>query len=206
MKYRIYSPSGNDTALVLGDGYANYKALNDEIMRKHPHVEQVGFLNQAQPKLTMAGGEFCGNAVRCAAFYYLHGQPGRIEIETCAGGISCGIDENREVWLALAKPAWREITQGIYFVELDGIRHIVVTAENEQALGVMFYKDNTLKPIVYVPAVDTCVNETACLSGTVAVASVLGRDVVIGQPSGKALSCQVGERIIVRGEVREIEF
>ena len=38
-------------------------------MRKHPEVEQVGFvsLDGGFPSLRMAGGEFCGNASMSAA-------------------------------------------------------------------------------------------------------------------------------------------
>ena len=65
MRYRIFDPTGNVTALVED---AVEPALQPEaaaeIMRVHPEVEQVGFvsLNGALPSLRMAGGEFCGNA------------------------------------------------------------------------------------------------------------------------------------------------
>lgn len=70
MRYRIFDPTGNVTALVED---AVEPALQPEaaaeIMRKHPEVEQVGFvsLDGALPSLRMAGGEFCGNASMSAA-------------------------------------------------------------------------------------------------------------------------------------------
>ena len=70
MRYRIFDPTGNITALVED---AVEPALQPEaaagIMRQHPEVEQVGFvsLSGALPSLRMAGGEFCGNASMSAA-------------------------------------------------------------------------------------------------------------------------------------------
>ena len=70
MRYRIFDPTGNVTALVED---AVEPALQPEaaveIMRLHPEVEQVGFvsLDGGFPSLRMAGGEFCGNASISAA-------------------------------------------------------------------------------------------------------------------------------------------
>ncbi len=70
MRYRIFDPTGNVTALVED---AVEPALQPEaaaeIMRLHPEVEQVGFvsLSGGLPSLRMAGGEFCGNASMSAA-------------------------------------------------------------------------------------------------------------------------------------------
>ena len=70
MRYRIFDPTGNLTALVED---AVEPALQPEaaagIMREHPEVEQVGFVSfeGALPALRMAGGEFCGNASMSAA-------------------------------------------------------------------------------------------------------------------------------------------
>ena len=45
-KYYIYSPSGNDTALVQGivESDAVKKKISDEILKRNPNIEQVGFL------------------------------------------------------------------------------------------------------------------------------------------------------------------
>ena len=70
MRYRIFDPTGNVTALVED---AVEPALQPEaaaeIMRLHPEIEQVGFVSfeGALPALRMAGGEFCGNASISAA-------------------------------------------------------------------------------------------------------------------------------------------
>ena len=91
--YTILDPTGNITALVENDvPVARQPSIAASIMRRHPEVEQVGFVsicgdaagaghgvaavNDAAaangvapllPSLRMAGGEFCGNASMCAA-------------------------------------------------------------------------------------------------------------------------------------------
>ncbi len=70
--YKIYIPSGNPTALVIGieKDLEKRKEINNAIMSKYDFIEQVGFINPNNPELIMAGGEFCGNATRCAINYY----------------------------------------------------------------------------------------------------------------------------------------
>ena len=73
--YSILDPTGNITALVESAVEpGGQPALAAGLMRRHPEVEQVGFLRPAAPgdekvacELRMAGGEFCGNASMCAA-------------------------------------------------------------------------------------------------------------------------------------------
>ena len=56
----------------------NEKKINDFIMKKHKNVEQVGFINiNGIKELQMAGGEFCENATRSAAYSYLNGKQGK---------------------------------------------------------------------------------------------------------------------------------
>lgn len=73
IKYQIFDPSGNITALVEGDMFTpeERKIINDAIMAAHAEVEQVGFVSEDAPAMTMAGGEFCGNATRSAIMHYL---------------------------------------------------------------------------------------------------------------------------------------
>lgn len=84
MRYSIIDPTGNITALVEDAiAVAKQPAVALDIMRRHPEVEQVGFVRmllqpegktrEAEPpvELRMAGGEFCGNASMSAAALYL---------------------------------------------------------------------------------------------------------------------------------------
>ena len=87
-EYYMYSPGGNDTALVL-KGVKNSKTrkiISDKIMEENLNIEQVGFIDTDSNKLTMAGGEFCGNATRCAIYEFLKGREGKIDIEVSGCG------------------------------------------------------------------------------------------------------------------------
>lgn len=136
IEYRIYKPSGNDTALVNGIDFNDKKKknINDEIMKKHNNVEQVGFLNNDKYELQMAGGEFCGNATRSAVYSYLDGKEGNIHITVNKDKIlEAGIDKNGKVWteIPLYKASdWIDNTQkGIYIVKMEGMRTIVIKSD-----------------------------------------------------------------------------
>ncbi len=133
--YYIYSPCGNDTALVEGTRFSRKekKMINDAIMERHSNVEQVGFVEKdGGCRLIMAGGEFCGNATRCAAFYYLKGKSGEIDIEVSGTEhlIKAGIDKAENVWshipIYTGNDAVTFMEQGIYQIKMDGITHIIV--------------------------------------------------------------------------------
>lgn len=80
MRYHIFDPTGNITALVSDSvDVTDQPRMAARIMRRHPEVEQVGFVGYPDAsstgsctdfELRMAGGEFCGNASMCAAVYY----------------------------------------------------------------------------------------------------------------------------------------
>ena len=73
VRYSIWDPSGNITALVESPvPVERQSAVAAELMARHPAVEQLGFVSwQAEDGtdavLRMAGGEFCGNASMSAA-------------------------------------------------------------------------------------------------------------------------------------------
>ena len=145
VQYISFLPGGNKTALVIGDGYgaAERKLINGAIMEQDPEIEQVGFVKaltgpDCPPSLQMAGGEFCGNATRSAAYYYLGGRPGELTM-TVSGGekVSCGVCENGDAWceipLGTGDPDTGKqietVAPGITQVSLAGITHLVVEPE-----------------------------------------------------------------------------
>ena len=82
VQYSIFDPTGNITALVESPAdEAVQMEVAAEIMRRHPEVEQVGFVrfysdDESEPgapevSLIMAGGEFCGIAALSAAALYI---------------------------------------------------------------------------------------------------------------------------------------
>ena len=145
--FRILVPGGNDTALVYGipqdlEESSRY-AIDSQIRNKYKNVEQVGFVglaNMENPWLTMAGGEFCGNATRAAAWYYLQGAPGSIEIAVSGVPykLNAGVKSSHEAWSQMPIRGKREVDAGIYLVELEGISHIVMMQEkSKQYLDVL---------------------------------------------------------------------
>ena len=155
VKYMDFLPGGNKTALVIGDEYDSdsRKIINDAIMTADPEIEQVGFVKAsdpedfpqdlpAAPSLEMAGGEFCGNATRSAAYYYLQGCPGALTMTVSGGNqVRCGVHENGDAWCEIpllnghTEAASAGTTQtvdvapGIYKVRLSGITHLVLEPE-----------------------------------------------------------------------------
>ena len=72
MRYCILNPTGNITAIVTDPVPAeDYPSIAAKVMEIEPTAEQVGFLlpgdEEYDAKLSMAGGEFCGNASMSAA-------------------------------------------------------------------------------------------------------------------------------------------
>ena len=223
ISYKIFNPAGNITALVLGDEYnlEQKKLINKKIMEKEPKVEQVGFLSQKYKRLTMAGGEFCGNATRCAMLYYIEGQQS-IELEINNHIINAGINVKEGVWCEISIEQYKitKINKNIYKVVLKGITILVVkdiisyknfkqNAKelinkynlNDDAVGVMFVDrvESIIKmyPIVWVREIDTFFFENACGSGTIAVAMLeswltnTSREYHIIQHSGETLIAEI---------------
>ncbi len=135
IKYTIYRPGGNETALVRGlvTNPLKRKQINDEIMRRFPNVEQVGFVNSnlEPPELMMAGGEFCGNATRSAAWEFLQGQVGEISIKVSGAPyrLRAGVDEAGNAWAQMPIRAQYnsviKIDDQNYMVELEGITQVI---------------------------------------------------------------------------------
>ena len=134
VSYVIFVPGGNATALVEKLGYTPEvrKAINDKIMADNSElVEQVGFVERgSQPELKMAGGEFCGNATRSAAFYYLNGKPGEIKIKVNEDYINAGVYENGDAWceipLYFGDDVIVELETGIHKVKMNGMTTLVI--------------------------------------------------------------------------------
>lgn len=140
--YQIFTPGGNTTALVfdLVDNLQVRKSINDNIMKKFPYVEQVGFLSTdvSKPQLVMAGGEFCGNATRCAAWHYLNGTHGELSLKVSGvcNQLKAGVTKKGEVWAEIPTIGTLndviEFKQGFFLVKLEGILHVVVMPEQSK--------------------------------------------------------------------------
>ncbi len=178
--------------------------------------------SDAIARIEMFGGEFCGNATRSAIWLATGGKDAKGRIET--SGIDRPLDftaENGNVTLAMPLPNTsdfiREVEEGA-LVQLDGISQLVVTEQSiaqtprqllkhlldenkydlstQPAVGVTYYNQVTNKAqfCVWVKAINTIFDETACGSGTSAIGIALATkaqssiNVAVLQPSGEIIS------------------
>ncbi len=134
----ILRPGGNDTALVPGLNWTKIemKLINDRIMNLYKNVEQVGFIDLKKPELQMAGGEFCGNATRSAAYLALKGKLGEINIKVSGVNktLKAGIDLQGNTWSQM--PIYEDsklIKQNKKYsvVPLVGITLVVINRKNK---------------------------------------------------------------------------
>lgn len=153
MRYAIFDPTGNVTALVE-DPVARdlHQAVARRIMVAHPEVEQVGFVESgpcggASGRLTMAGGEFCGNAtMSAAALLALRGHvgsdPGALSLRLWVSGAQDPVEvrmrsiDGTTFEGAVRMPparsvervvlAWADVSAEVPVVFMEGISHAVV--------------------------------------------------------------------------------
>ena len=95
----------------------------------------------------MAGGEFCGNATRSAAHFYLNGLPGKISININGKLINAGVYENGDSWCEIPliedkSKMVEKIEDGIYKVLMDGMVTLVIL---EEKAAPYLQNKNTLK-------------------------------------------------------------
>lgn len=210
LKIAILNPAGNVTAIVLSAVAPERRAALAERLLALPelHIEQAAFLVPPQfggeIRLEMMGGEFCGNALRCAGFYQAlcRGEQGKCcimaEISGADGVLPVMVDVGQGI-VSTTMPLpvsvealdWPEAS--VHRVTFDGITHWVIDrAEPDDALvqravagsgdapavGSIFLNRATgaIRPIVYVRQTGSCVAETSCASGSTAAAVVLAAD------------------------------
>lgn len=134
VEYIKFIPGGNDTALVLKKDYTPEEkfAINKAILNYDTSIEQVGFVDANQsPELQMAGGEFCGNATRSSAFYYLQGKKGTTKVMVnCKDIVNAGVYKNGNAWCEIPLYYGDDVIikkePGIYQVKMKGMVSVVV--------------------------------------------------------------------------------
>lgn len=176
-------------------------------------------------RLQMMGGEFCGNAT--SAFFYtlasrLKIKDGFVEVSGKAAPLHVSVSENivtlsfRESVTLLPRPS----ASAAALVEMEGISHLLCTGPipvdkaasarqlmqehgllEHPAAGVIFLEEHSngvsITPVVWVKATQSLIAESACASGSMAVALWLSaqkparpQPVEIRQPSGDVISLQ----------------
>lgn len=210
----VLDPAGNVTAIVCSDVPAAERAHIAAQLLRLPElgIEQVAFLaaprSGGEIRLEMMGGEFCGNALRCAGFYQA--------LRTGAQGKSCvlaeisGADGVQPVMadtaqgtastvmplpLSVQPAGWADVQATR--VTFAGITHFVIdcaqpdealvqravaAASEASAVGAIFLDraHGSIKPVVFVRETASCVAENSCASGSVATAVVLTADFADG--------------------------
>lgn len=210
----VLDPAGNVTAIVCSDVPAAERARVAAQILRLPElgIEQVAFLTAPRSggeiRLEMMGGEFCGNALRCAGFYQAlrNGEQGKscvlAEISG-ADGVQPVMADTAEGTASTVMPlplsvqpaGWADV-QAVR-VTFAGITHFVIdcaqpdetlvqraiaAAPEASAVGAIFLDraHGSIKPVVFVRETASCVAENSCASGSVAAAVVLTADFADG--------------------------
>ena len=134
--FTVFRPGGNDTCLVSTDVIPSAEErirINNFMQQIYPNIEQVGFVkfDLLLPELMMAGGEFCGNATRSAAWQSLNGKQGDVQIKVSGvkQRLRAGVTEKQEAYAQM--PIYRDPQNiskdpknlGNYTVRMEGITH-----------------------------------------------------------------------------------
>ena len=194
-------PAGNVTLLVESPVFpADYGAIAGRLLALPALAgEQVGFLTAprigGEVRLEMMGGEFCGNAARCAGLWQARrrGRDGAVSVEMsgCSHPLTVEI-AGGEAWAAMPLPCAMESFRlgraDFTAVCFEGIVHLIAEMPplppetvarllpaaadhfHLPAAGMMFLHGGLMRPAVYVRATDTLVWERSCASGSTAVA------------------------------------
>ena len=249
----LADPAGNLTALALTSVDAARRAQIAARIMRAVRVEQVAFVDEDSlssplPRMDMMGGEFCGNATRAFGLYAAQRRGlGETRIRVGVSGarepVLVTLDPPRgrahaRMPLPIALERIRAAGRDIPLVRMEGIAHAVLQDADpspalarevlaamppEDAQGVLFARDGRMTPLVRVPATDTCVWESSCGSGSVALAWLLSRElpdgahafsfdepggtleVTVERREGRAVAATMGGRVALSAE-REIEI
>ncbi|HCM84237.1 MAG TPA: hypothetical protein PKW15_02230 [Alphaproteobacteria bacterium] len=192
------------------------KKIDNDLRRKYPIVEQTCFVSKENDiwRGEMAGGEFCGAAALGLAFLISKQEKSDeafFSFSGCNDFLSAKIRDSQVTaeFFKLSKGVVQKLRENLYVVELPGITHFVTfdnvplpqpklrqlimqyQIQDRAAVGLMIVKSEaknpTIDPWVWVRDIDSLINETACISGAVATASVISdmtKSVTIQQPCG----------------------
>ncbi len=214
VKIHISNLGGNITALV--DDFKSTKKqkvdLSKKILKKFKHIEQVGFIKKNEKgsdyTLHMAGGEFCGNAIRSVGLLShledkktsklinLNGKNFKVEIKDNAVALYF---ERKDVIL---KNDSVRIDNILFFFNK---KIEVKTGREIKAVGYIDYEKKKnyidMKPYIYVKDIGSKIYEMGCASGSVALglylSKTLGNDIDIRQPCGEIYNIHIDKKYII---------
>lgn len=233
VSYFEVTPGGNTTAIVPGSfRIQKRQKIALKIIENNRAIEQVGFwmpsrYKQAAARLEMAGGEFCGNAARSLAALLGRRKPYLLEV---SGLPSPVLVEASKKKASITIPL-KTFNLRTDICTLPGITHVLkpnmidkTAARNilglrkllkKDASGVIGYKKSSvssyrIEPVVWVRDLKTLFAETACASGTMALAYFVWKSrginkLQITQPSGAVFTTQIKNgQLKLRGPILKI--
>lgn len=141
-EFSIFRPGGNDTLLIKGILRKTLrKSINDTAMSKYPNIEQVGFYsysnNAKLGRLEMAGGEFCGNALRSLAYLILDGKKGDLQFKVSGVNriLKAGVNKSNSAFaqipILVNSPNVKKLKDNLWIVDLEGISHLITLSSKE---------------------------------------------------------------------------
>ena len=196
--YRLIDTAGQITAVITDMiNISDLPRIANSIMQKDKRVEQVGYLQDGN--FQMMGGELSINGLLASAFIKDRSTtsitlPSSIIIEKLGNIVRLqGLTYQVVAGLPTSK------------IIASSTKQLLKTlAIGTKASGIVYYNQNAIKPLVYVPATNTYVWENACGSGSLAYSLVTGNRTII-QPSGKSIKFRISKNIItVTATVKEI--
>lgn len=162
----ILRPGGNIQMLIKEIVPKNMRRfINDEMIKRFPNVEQVSFYEYNRKTknatLELAGGEFCGNAVRSLAYLLLKGKNGEISVQVSGTTqkLKAGIKQKNTAYaqMPVRNGSIRKLRDGLFRIDLEGITQLVCldstfafNPENLKSIALKILKKEDL--IYSVPA------------------------------------------------------
>ncbi len=168
----ILRPGGNDTILVFDPvAEKQYSAVNAELLGQYTNVEQVMFVRQDGGLYsgTMAGHEFCANAVRALGYFLLDGKDGSIDVRSSGAAAPLRVDVRSGAAMAAMpiRQDWecvQSISDTITIVFLNGITHILCDIRNPLVVRMLSLKDrNQQKNLMLELMTDYNLAEEPCV-------------------------------------------
>lgn len=192
INYKLVNTAGQITSVVFGVSKRyQYSSISNSLMNSDTRIEQVVFIEK--DRIQTMGDELCINGSLAGA--YLLRQP-KLEIS--------GIDQSalftqKDDSIAIRLPIDILQFKRRNVIKLKGIVYLVSNNKRNAnkkylsklackfsvpASGIIFYKKNSIRPLVYVTETDSLVWENACGSGSLSYFIYSGISKII-QPSNK---------------------
>ena len=194
VKYKLVDTAGQITAVVF-DGFKknNLVSISQKLMEEDKRIEQAVFITKN--KIQTMGNELCINGSLAGAYLL---KDSRLKVS----GIDKAINFTKtKKFISAEFPLNLVVNKKDRLILLQGIVYLITNDKtkvnkiflsnlaqkyNVPASGIIKFKSNKIRPIVYVINTNTLVWENACGSGSLAYFLFSGFN-KIEQPSGEVI-------------------